>query len=60
MRKKEEILEDARRDITNMKYRDTAHLWLCVRQFEILIDLRDILRLIEFRLAGIGKSLHKP
>jgi len=44
MRTKDEILHDAVHDITDETYRDTAHLWLCLRQFEILIDIRDIIR----------------
>jgi len=43
MRTKDNILSDARRDITNQNYRDLAPFWLSVRQIEVLIDIRDIL-----------------
>jgi len=43
MRLKEQILRDARSDITNEHYIDQAHDWLHVRQIEVLIDIRDIL-----------------
>lgn len=43
MRTKDEILDNARNDITSPQYGDTASLWLEVRKIEVLIDIRDIL-----------------
>jgi len=44
MRTKDEILDDARCDITSEVNRDTAHLWLEVRKIEALIDIKDIIK----------------
>jgi hypothetical protein len=56
MRTKDEILDQARQDITSPEYGDTAHLWLDVRKIEVLIDIRDIL---ELRLREINSDIYK-
>ena len=44
MRTKDEILDDANRDITRKMYKADAGFWLDVRKIEIQIDIRDILK----------------
>ena len=45
MREKQQILEDANRDITNERYKADAPLWLQCRHLEVLIDIRDSIEL---------------
>jgi len=41
MRDKQEILNDAQKDILNKKYKQDAPFWLTYRLIEVLIDTRD-------------------
>jgi len=43
MRTKDEILKDARHDITDEQYKTTKANWLEYRKIEVLIDIRDLL-----------------
>ena len=56
MREKQQILEDANRDITNERYKADAPLWLQLRQIELLIDIRDTL---QERLISLDNTLLK-
>jgi len=56
MRTKDEILDDARRDIQDDTQKSEAPLWLEVRKIEVLIDLRDTLRDIMRALIILGEG----
>ena len=51
MREKDDILNDARRDIALPKYKAEAHLWLEVRKIEVLLDIREALLSLDDKLS---------
>ncbi len=59
MRTKDDILIDARRDITDEQYKTTKANWLEYRKIEVLIDIRDIHSQALVALDRIGESLEQ-
>jgi len=57
MREKQQILEDANRDITNERYKADAPLWLQLRQLEVCIDIRDILNAKNEQIASAQATI---
>lgn len=57
MRKKDEILRNAKTDIANSKASFPTSYWLRYRELEVLIDIRDALVISEKVLTSIYDSI---
>ena len=56
MREKDDILNDARRDIALPKYKAEAHLWLEFRKIEVLLDIREALLSFDDKLSNYERK----
>lgn len=57
MKKREDILDSAYRDVTNTNYRDVAHLWLEVRKIEVLLDIRDTFESMFIEIENLAQII---
>jgi len=60
MRKKEEILNDVRRDILSEVHKENAPLWMQYRLIEVLIDMRDLLKTFTEQHKDHWELYHPP
>lgn len=58
MRSKDDILYDVKNDIHDENYQADRNQWLVHRQVEVLIDIRDSIRLLDATLATVLKLLN--
>lgn len=60
MRKKEEILLEARKDVVDKTYKESSHLWLEVRKIEVLVDIRDSIEKMRVTIKEALTRLKAP